>query len=149
MSTNEKIHHQTVIPCAVPPGPGVLCISCHQNPAFYTSQNFERVPKIDAHFHYLTMDPALIEYARSIGFRLITPIWEGEEVAIGDQFDFSTAIHRAYPGDYAFFAAFPTGTNHGPGFGGRTIEHIKRSMAAGAAGVKIWFGNALRYFNHQ
>lgn len=125
----------------------LICIACQQDEEYYSASDFERVPKADAHFHYLSSDPAMIEYARSIGFRLVTPIWEGEEVAIGDQFDFSAAIQREYPRDYLFFAAFPTGTIHEPGFGGRTIEHIKRSLAAGAAGVKIWknIGMVLRY----
>ena len=57
---------------------GIL-YSCQAKERYYSSSDFDKVPKIDAHFHYLTMDPTFIEYSKSLNFKLITPIWEGEE----------------------------------------------------------------------
>jgi len=121
--------------------------SCNPQQRFYTVSDFKQVPKIDAHFHYLTKDPAYILFARSLHFKLVTPIWEGDEVPIDVQFDMASSIRKGFSSDYAFCAAFPTDSINFPGFAEKTIHYISESIKAGAAGIKIWknIGMVIKY----
>ena len=122
-------------------------ISCNSDESYYSADDFGKVPKIDAHFHYLSFDNTYMKYAISQNFRLITPIWEGEEVPIDVQFRLSDSIQSMFPEHYAFFASFPTDSINSEGFAEKTIEHIRSSLESGAAGVKIWknIGMVLKY----
>jgi predicted TIM-barrel fold metal-dependent hydrolase len=121
--------------------------SCNPQQSFYSASDFEKVPKTDAHFHYLTKNTAYIIFAKSIQFKLMTPIWEGEEVSIDIQFDLSSSIQKRYASDYAFFASFPTDSINYTGFAERTVQHIKKSIESGASGIKIWknIGMVIKY----
>ncbi len=125
----------------------VSIISCNSQESYYSVDDFGKVPKIDAHFHYLTFDNTFIKFAIRHNFRLLTPIWEGEEVAIDVQFSLSDSIQNMFPEHYAFFASFPTDSINSEGFAEKTIEHIKKSLKSGAAGIKIWknIGMILQY----
>ncbi len=108
------------------------------NQATYSSADFKSTPKIDAHFHYLTAEKKYQEKARSLNFKLLTPIWDGDEVTIENQLTLSEAALRAFPGEYAFFGTFPVDSFNEPGFAERTVGHIQRCMMLGATGIKIW-----------
>jgi len=125
----------------------VNILSCYSQESFYSADDFGKVPKIDAHFHYLSFDKTYIEYAIGQNFKLLTPIWEGEEVPIDVQFRLSDSIQNMFPEQYAFFASFPTDKINSERFAERTIEHIKKSLESGAAGIKIWknIGMVLKY----
>ena len=122
-------------------------ISCSSPESYYSTDDFEKVPKIDAHFHYLSFDESYLKYAMAHNFRLLTPIWEGEEVPIDIQFRLADSIQNMFPEHYAFFASFPTDSINNEGFAEKTIEHIRRSLESGAAGIKIWknIGMVLKY----
>lgn len=115
----------------------VLLVSCRSQVNYYSVTDFQRVPKIDAHFHYLTLNDQYIRFAISQNFRLLDPIWEGE-VPIDAQFKVACAIRKAYPDNFVFFAAFPTDSFNTDGFSQQTIDHIKELMNAGAKGIKVW-----------
>jgi predicted TIM-barrel fold metal-dependent hydrolase len=108
------------------------------NRAVYSAGDFKYVPKIDAHFHYLSAGGKYLEAAKSLNFKLLTPIWDGEEVSIEDQLSLAVSAYRAFPGQYAFFGTFPVDSFNEPGFAGRTIAHIQRCLKLGASGIKIW-----------
>jgi predicted TIM-barrel fold metal-dependent hydrolase len=112
--------------------------ACRKEPAFYKASDFKKVPKIDAHFHYLTTNLVYMEYAASLNFKLITPIWDGEEVSIKDQLMISESVYNSYPDNYAFFGTFPVDSFNYPGFAERTIAHIQKCLHDGASGIKIW-----------
>lgn len=123
---------------------GFLCvvvlidaISCKPVSLYYTSNDFEKVPKTDAHFHYLSLDTTFIAFAKSVNFRLLTPIWEGE-IPIDTQLFVSASIRAAYPTHYAFYTSFPTRGILNHGFADSSIAYIKRALVKGATGVKIW-----------
>lgn len=116
----------------------VLVWSCSSKPSFYSASDFGKVPKIDAHFHYLTTDVRYMEFASSLNFRLLSPIWDGEEVSIKDQMKFSTSILHLFPSSYAFFGTFPVDSFNYPNFSQKTIANIQKFMLKGASGVKIW-----------
>lgn len=125
----------------------IKMISCSSPQSYYSADDFKKVPKIDAHFHYLTFDTVYIKYAIGQNFRLLTPIWEGEEVPIDLQFRLSDSVQNRFPEYYAFFASFPTDSINCENFAEKTIKHIKNSLNAGAAGTKIWknIGMVLKY----
>lgn len=116
----------------------ILNNSCHDHVKYYSAADFERVPKTDAHFHYLTLDERYMKFASSINFRLLTPIWDGKEVSIADQMRVAVSIHDSNKGSYAFFGTFPVDSFNFPGFAEKTIKNISSTIKAGASGIKIW-----------
>lgn len=122
----------------------VLCLiqfflftSCGRTEKYYHVRNFEKIPKTDAHFHYLTMDPQYIEFAKSLNFRLLNPNWDGE-VSIDKQLGISVSIKRLFPKSFAFFGTFSVNNFGKPGFAGATVSRINDCVKAGASGIKIW-----------
>lgn len=111
--------------------------SCSTDMKYYSSDDFARVSKTDAHFHYLTTDERYIAFAESLNFRLVTPVWEGE-VPIDTQLAISALIYSRHPGSYRFFTSFHTENILEPDFAGSAIAYIESAMKKGAAGVKIW-----------
>jgi predicted TIM-barrel fold metal-dependent hydrolase len=115
-----------------------VTLSCSEKIKYYSAGDFEKVPKTDSHFHYLTMDGRYMEFASSVNFRLLTPVWDGEEVSIDDQIRAAVSVYKSNIGSYAFFGAFPVDSFNFPGFTERTIKSIRRCVNEGAAGIKIW-----------
>ncbi len=104
---------------------------------YYTAADFEKVPKIDGHFHMLSKDKRYMEFAVSLNFKLVNPIWEGE-YSIYEQLEICRFIKQSFPKDYTFFGAFSTKNFSEPDFTAKTIEYIKELISAGAFGIKIW-----------
>jgi len=120
---------------------GVMLVffpACTSNEKFYTSSDFNGVEKCDAHFHYLTYDTSYIVFARSLNFKILTPVWDGEEVSVKDQISVASAIKKACPGDFAFFGTFDADSVNSPGFSAYARRSIIDFMDAGASGLKIW-----------
>ena len=128
----------------------VLFISCIKEPEYYGEGDFEDIEKIDAHFHYLSMDTHYMEFASSLNFRLLSPNWDGE-VSIDEQLKVSEYIHRSYPETFAFFGTFSVDRFSSPDFAGSTQSRIQKCMDAGASGIKIWknIGMVLQDQNDQ
>jgi predicted TIM-barrel fold metal-dependent hydrolase len=125
----------------------VKMLSCNSTESYYSADDFGKVSKIDAHFHYLSFDDSYMKFAIDQNFRLLTPIWEGEEVPIDVQFRLSDSVQNRFPEYYTFFASFPSDSINSKRFAEITIENIKNSMKAGATGIKIWknIGMVLKY----
>jgi predicted TIM-barrel fold metal-dependent hydrolase len=114
-----------------------LFISCSPQVAYYSVNDFGSTPKIDAHFHYLTMDPRYMDYAASENFRILSINWEGE-YPIDDQLEITKSILGSGKGNFAFFGTFSVDSFGKPGFASGIIETINECMKAGASGIKIW-----------
>jgi predicted TIM-barrel fold metal-dependent hydrolase len=110
---------------------------CKPAVSYYSAGDFEKVRKTDAHFHYLTSDPQYIEFAASLNFRILNPIWDGE-VPVNAQMNVAIPVYKSHPHNYAFFGTFPVDSFDQPDFAGRTIKTIQECLQAGAAGIKIW-----------
>jgi len=115
----------------------VFLISCHTPGTYYSAGDFEKTAKIDAHFHYLTMDPQYMKFATSINFKLLNPNWDGE-YSIDEQLKISMAIQRSFPHDFSFFGTFSVDSFGTSGFASETTERIKYCLKEGASGIKIW-----------
>jgi predicted TIM-barrel fold metal-dependent hydrolase len=112
-------------------------ISCQSPVKYYTAADFEKVPKIDAHFHYLTTNGRMIEFATTQLFSLVSPNVDNE-VPIDDQWAISRTILKSYPRGIAFLATFAPDSFARPGFAAGVIALIGTSLQQGASGVKIW-----------
>jgi predicted TIM-barrel fold metal-dependent hydrolase len=114
-----------------------LMLSCSSPVKYYSVSDFEKTPKIDAHFHYLTMDGRYMDYASSNNFRLISINWDGE-YSIDEQMKITTSILSTNRGKFAFFGTFSADSFGKPDFVEKTIARINECMKAGASGIKIW-----------
>lgn len=114
-----------------------LLISCGSHGEYYSAGDFEKTPKIDAHFHYLTFDPGYMKYASSLNVKILNPNWDGE-YSIDEQLKISESIRQSFPHDFAFFGTFSVDSFGKPGFADATIERIDHCLKAGASGIKIW-----------
>ncbi len=115
--------------------------------ARYTMADFATVPKIDAHVHLHNADPAFIDAARRLGFKVLTinvdypdfpPLDEQQRVAI--------ALRQARPADVAWAVSFSSDTSDQPQWLDGTKQRIEAGLKAGAVGVKVWknIGMSLR-----
>ncbi|MDH0863322.1 amidohydrolase family protein [Mitsuaria sp. GD03876] len=115
--------------------------------ARYTMADFAKVPKIDAHVHLHNADPAFLDAARKLGFKVLTinvdypdfpPLDEQQQVAI--------ALRKARPADVAWAVSFSSETSDQPGWLDATRRRVDAGLQAGAIGVKVWknIGMSLR-----
>ena len=111
--------------------------SCGPREEYYSTGYFRKVPKIDAHFHYLTFDTRYMKFASDNNFRLLCPNWDGE-YSIDDQMKISVSVKHDFPDKFAFFGTFSVDSFGSPDFAEKTISRIKDCMKSGASGIKIW-----------
>ncbi len=116
----------------------LLVGACNRGESYYTASDFHAVEKCDAHFHYLTYDTAYMAFARSINFRLLTPVWDGEEAPVNEQINIAASIKKSYPHDYAFFGTFAADSFQRPDFNEYVERSIRNFMSEGASGLKLW-----------
>lgn len=116
----------------------VLFISgCKQQPGYYTVRDFEKVPKIDVHFHYSSPDARFVNYADSLNFRLLSPNVDAGK-SIDSQLQITSLLRQWFPDQFAFFGTFKVDSFEQVGFAEKTIARINKCMNAGASGIKIW-----------
>lgn len=111
--------------------------SCIREELYYGAEDFETVKKIDAHFHYLTLDDRYMQFAVSQNFKILTPNWDGD-YSIDEQMHIAHKIWSAYQGQFAFFGTFSVNGFRKPDFAAKTIARIDSCLQAGATGIKIW-----------
>jgi hypothetical protein len=108
-------------------------VSCARAPEYAT------IPKIDAHVHIDTFEPAFAELARREGFRLVTLVTRSAEQAhIDREFAWARAQHEAYPKTVSFATTISMETLGDPAWQERTIARLARDFANGAIAVKLW-----------
>lgn len=105
--------------------------------AYYTAADFEKVPKIDGHFHYNTTDTRVLEFAGTLNFRLLCPNVNAS-FPIDSQLTISKSVKQRFPQSFAFFGTFLVDSFSRADFAEKTIARIDECMEAGASGIKIW-----------
>jgi len=116
----------------------VLMPGCQKSiPAFYSMDDFYKVPKTDAHFHYHSPDGRFLLFADSIGFRIVSPNVDSGR-SPEEQLAVSKVLHEKYPAVLAFLGTFSVDHFGQAGFSDTIISVIKKNMQAGASGIKIW-----------
>lgn len=105
--------------------------------SFYTTDDFYKVRKTDAHFHYVTTDLRFLDFARSLNMQIISPNVDSG-YPIEDQWRISTGIMRERPGTIRFLGTFSVKGFNDPGFADTTLHRILKQITEGAVGIKIW-----------
>ncbi|WP_343630798.1 amidohydrolase family protein [Roseateles sp.] len=115
--------------------------------ARYTMADFDKVTKIDAHVHLHNADPAFIDAARKLRFKVLTINVDYPDFPpLDDQQRAAVALRKAAPADVAWAVSFASETSDQPGWLAATEQRIDAGMKAGAVGVKVWknIGMSLR-----
>ncbi len=114
----------------------LFCLSsCKQDPDFYSFQDFEKLEKIDAHFHYNVFDTRFLEFADSLNFKIASP---NTRTIHDDQFAVACSIKKKFPENFAFWGTFTLENWNQPVFLQQTIERVEMVLDSGAIGIKIW-----------
>ena len=111
--------------------------SAQKDENYYLPDDFEKIPKVDAHLHYSTFNDAYLKYAGSINMRLFT-INTDLGTPINTQFEIAKSLKNSHPSLIDFIGTFSPANFFDRNFARKTIEQIERYMDAGAKGIKIW-----------
>lgn len=113
----------------------------------YTMADFARVPKIDAHVHLHNHDPAFVEAAQRLKFKLLTINVDYPDFPpLDDQQRVALALKKAHPGAIAWAVSFSSDSSDQPGWLAATQARVDAGLSQGAVGVKVWknIGMSLR-----
>ncbi len=101
--------------------------------------SYEEFPKIDAHVHIRTNNPAIMDAAISQNFRFITLCTRsGSQEFIDEQLGFAKEMHLLYPSSLAYTTTFSMEGFEEPGWQEKVINHLRKDFEDGAVGVKVW-----------
>jgi hypothetical protein len=107
--------------------------------ASYTVNDFARVPKVDAHVHANTSDPALLLQARRDGFDLLSINVDYPDFPpIDQQFKTAQILRKRDPQHFHFAATFSMEGWSSPGWADHVSARLRSQAADGAVAVKIW-----------
>ena len=105
---------------------------------YYSSVDFKKALKMDAHTHYHTFDDFFVRKAKKANMGLITINTNFERLPIDTQSEISQSLHQRYPETFNFIATFDASAFASKSFVEDTISQLKNCIASGARGVKIW-----------
>lgn len=114
-----------------------LILSCQ--PTYYTEADYFKVPKIDAHVHFLTTDASIFEHAAKENLKFITiNVNASENVTM--QRDTAVALTKKFTKQIYYLAtfAFDTAVWNGDNWEQKTIAELENNISGGAVGVKLW-----------
>ncbi len=101
--------------------------------------SFESFPKIDAHFHLNTSDPAVVQLAKKYDFRLMTlATGSASRERIDRQLGWASAQQRAFPQTVAYATTFSMEHWGSAGWQEQTLAQLRNDFAEGAVAVKVW-----------
>lgn len=107
---------------------------------YYSSEDFQRVDKIDAHMHmWEDFDTLFAEQAARDNFRLVNvSVYTSPDRSPKQQDDFSLRILPKFPGRVDFITTFSLEGFHEPGWADATIAYLNETISKGAIAVKVW-----------
>lgn len=112
-------------------------LSCQSN--YYSTADYFKVPKIDAHVHILTTDLSLQSHALKENLKYITINVNASEDVI-KQRDTSRVLIKKFPDLVHYLATFTFDTavwNH-EDWEKKTISELELNSSYGAVGIKFW-----------
>jgi predicted TIM-barrel fold metal-dependent hydrolase len=103
------------------------------------SELYQSMPKIDAHVHIRTGNPAIMEYAKAEGFRLLTINTRSDsQENIDKQKHYAVKMKELYPDDISWLATFSMEGFEDTGWAEGVIERLRQDLDQGAVGFKVW-----------
>jgi len=114
-----------------------ILYSC--NSEYYTEADYFKVPKIDAHVHFLTTNASIFIHAKQENLKFITiNVNAGENVNM--QRDTAIALKNKFPEQFDYLATFTfdTAVWNSDNWELKTIDELEKNLSGGAVGVKLW-----------
>jgi predicted TIM-barrel fold metal-dependent hydrolase len=109
--------------------------------AYYTTEDFQKVSKVDIHVHIITDRTAFLEQAVVDSFRLLTIVtdlnMEGAP-PIAVQQNLAIFQQSAFPDNLDYLTSFTLDGWEEEDWPEKTIALLKESLDNGALGVKVW-----------
>ena len=105
---------------------------------YYSSADFIKSPKYDAHVHYHTFADLFVRKAKKANIRLLSINTDFDFLSIDKQFEISQFHHQHHPKTFDFICTFDSSAFASTTFTEDTVGYIKKCIEAGARGVKIW-----------
>jgi predicted TIM-barrel fold metal-dependent hydrolase len=100
---------------------------------------YHSMTKIDAHVHIRTEDPAIMEYALSEGFKLITiNTRSNSQEYIDEQAYFAGKMKELYPESISWLATFSMENFEESGWAEEVVQKLQENIDKGAVGFKVW-----------
>lgn len=100
---------------------------------------YKEMAKIDAHVHIRTSNPAIMEYARAEGFKLLTINTRSEsQEYIDEQRAYAMNMKELYPEDISWLTTFSMENFEDPGWAEEVISKLQADLDQGAVGFKVW-----------
>ena len=120
-----------------------ICLSCKSKygakSEFCTESDFKRMSKIDIHRHICVERTAFMEQALEQNFRILTINTDSVadlNKSIEEQERIALLQRDIFPGHLAYLATFSMDGWNNTDWQQKTIEHLEKSFAMGAIGVK-------------
>lgn len=114
----------------------VVFASCETK--YYSMNDFQSVPKVDAHFHLNAESTALTDLAREDNFELITVNVDGGVRPTDNQYRMAVYHKNESPETVEFVSVFDLHHWDSTGWADEAIAKLKRSFEDGAVGIKLW-----------
>jgi len=100
---------------------------------------YTQMTKVDAHVHIRTEDPAIMEHAKTEGFKLLTINTRSEsQEYIDRQKHAAIEMNELYPAEISWLATFSMENFEEAGWADGVILELQESLDRGAVGFKIW-----------
>ena len=100
---------------------------------------YGEISKIDAHVHIRTSNPAIMEYARAEGFKLLTiNTRSNSQEYIDEQRVYAMDMKDRYPEDISWLATFTMENFEEPGWAEKVVRRLQEDLDRGAVGFKVW-----------
>ena len=115
---------------------------------FYTLDDFEKVKKIDAHFHALSQSEILLKYMKEHNFgafSICCDVCGHGYPTVKEQLEVMHK-HKVNPSlDFAFATSFEMEGFEDAEWVKKTIEYLEYSFSQGATAVKVWKNIGMEY----
>ena len=100
---------------------------------------YGEMTKIDAHVHIRTSNPAIMEFARAEGFKLLTINTRSDsQEYIDEQREYAIQMKDRFPQDISWLATFSMEHFEDPGWAGGVVQGLQEDLDRGASGFKVW-----------
>jgi predicted TIM-barrel fold metal-dependent hydrolase len=117
----------------------LILTACQRQQEFYSTEDFARIRKVDAHTHLNTLDETLINQAIADNFELLTINVDYPDFPpVPQQYDVALALTEKHPDTIKFAASFTSEDWEAPGHNAKVIEGLREARRRGAVAVKVW-----------
>ena len=100
---------------------------------------YQEMTKIDAHVHIRTSNPAIMDFSRSEGFKLLTiNTRSNSQEYIDEQREYAVKMNDLYPEEIGWLATFSMENFEEEGWAMGVIRKLQEDLDQGASGFKVW-----------